>query len=373
LTSPDIYVAGVGNIENSVITYEVRDSLGVAIDQTQRVYAQFNLVFQPNSYTGGGTPPTTIPSADSSDDSGKLRASVVSGTQAGVITIVARISLPSGGVIQSQPVKLSVHAGFADQNHFTLIPSRYVFPGYGQSPGFTVAVGDTFSNPVQSGTAVYYNSQAGVMGTGTTSGGSYTDAVGFASANLYTVNPTPFGNTQFRYVPAATDPFFAQVGGRLGYAWVWASTQGRGGVRVADSVLTVWNLWPIVVTGIPASVVTIPAFGTSAPISITVKDVNGNALCDGTTISTTITFTSNVTGIAFGVSGDLSSAQAFTMPVAAYARFPGRGVTDFTFSVSDLTSPVGGITASGQTLLVQITINSPGLGAVTTSFSCKVQ
>jgi hypothetical protein len=278
--------------------------------------------------------------------------------------------MPNGQVVQSLPVKLSVHAGFADQAHFTLIPSRYVFPGAGANPGFAVAVGDTFSNPVQSGTAVYFNSQAGIMATGNTSGGTYTNSTGFASSTLFTVNPTPYGSSQYRYVPGPSDPYFSQVGGRLGYAWVWASTQGKGGQRVADSVLTVWNVAPIVITGKPTAAVSIPVQGSSAPITITVKDANGNPLCDGTAITTSITFTSTVNGIAFGVSGDLSSGQSFVMPVAAYARFPDTGTTDFTFTVSDLSQ---GSIASGQSLKVDVTIAAPGLATYTFSFNCKVQ
>lgn len=378
ITSRDIYVAGVGNTENSVITYEVRDSLGVPIDKANRVRAQFSLVFGPNPFTGGGTGPTVIPSSDSTDDSGKLRTSIASGTQAGVITIIASIPGPSGGTIQSLPVKLTVHAGFADQAHFTLIPSRYVFPyPTAAGVGFTVAVGDTFSNPVQAGTAIYFNSQAGLMATGNTSGGSYTNDIGFATSTLYTVNPLPFTSPSvYTYVPALTDPYYTQMGGgspaglRKGYHWVWASTQGKAGRRVADSVLVVWNTGGIVVTGIPVATISIPIQGTSAPISITLKDGNGNPLCDGTKITTSITFTSDLTGISFGVSGDLSSSSPFIMPTAGNRRFAGPENTDFTFTVSDLSNSPA---ASGQTLLVQILIDAPGYGNIIRSFSCKVQ
>jgi hypothetical protein len=384
ITNTDIYVAGVGNTENSVITYEVRDSLGIPIDKTRRVYATFGLQFFPNNYVGGGLPPQIIPSADSTDDSGKLRTAIVSGTQAGVVQIVARVLLPGGGVVVSQPVKVTIHAGFADQRHFSINPSRYVFPGFeatgvfpyfNQVP-FTVVVGDTFSNPVQSGTAVYFNSSAGVMQTGTTGSlASYTNQTGIATATLYCVNPVP-NVSPYDYVPGPADPFYAQMGGgspaglRIGYSWIWAQTQGQGGRKVIDSVLVVWNKAPIVVTGLPSSTVDIftSPNSLSAPISITVKDINGNPLCDGTVISASCIFTTNVPGVTFGVVGDISSAQAFVMPAAGFARFPGPGSTDFTFQVADLsTSP-----ALGQHLTVQITISSPGLAAVVLSFPAVV-
>jgi hypothetical protein len=261
---------------------------------------------------------------------------------------------------------VSIHAGFPDQNHFTLIPSRFVFPGIDgfNQVGFTAVVGDRFSNPVQAGTAVYFQSQAGVMNTGTTGAtngkASYTDATGVATGTLFTVNPKPI-----------SVPWYDPSYGRLGYQWIYAQTEGNAGVFVTDSVLVVWNKAPIIVTGIPATVVTIPRGSTSNPISITVTDANGNPLCDGTTISASITFTSDVVGIKFGVSGDLSDVVQFLMPVASYARFPGPGVTFFTFNVSDLSTNGGA--SVGQTVIVQLTITSPGLATRVVSFACVVQ
>ena len=58
----------------------------------------------------------------------RLHASVASGTEAGVIELVAQIALNSGKIISSDPVKITVHSGFPDQAHFTIIPYGYVFP-----------------------------------------------------------------------------------------------------------------------------------------------------------------------------------------------------------------------------------------------------
>jgi hypothetical protein len=377
-TTPDIYVAGVGNVENTVITYQVNDSLGIPIDKSRRTYATYSLQFAPNSFTGGGSPPTIIPAADSTDDLGKLRISIVSGTEAGVITLKARIILAGGTIIESNPVKITVHAGYADQRHFSLIPGRYVFPSFDalNQVGFTVVVGDTFSNPVQAGTAIYFNSQAGVMQTGSSTSplSRYTDGTGTAGATLFTVNPLP-NAPPFEYIPGPGDPYYFQMGAgssggqRAGFHWVWASTQGKGGARVGDSVLVCWNKAPITFTGIPGAIVHIPRAGTSAPISMTIKDANGNPLADGTTITVSVIYTTDVVGISFGVFGGLSTGQ-FLMPNAAFARFTGPGTTDFTFSVSDLST--GGGATLGQTVLVRIDVAS-GIGSATASFNCVVQ
>ena len=105
-----------------------------------------------------------------------------------MVQVVAHINVPGRATILSQPVKITVHAGFADQAHFTLIPSHYVFAGLNNTIPFTVEVGDTFSNPVAQGTAVFLHSQAGVIQTGN---GAYTDVTGAASVNLLLVNPPP--------------------------------------------------------------------------------------------------------------------------------------------------------------------------------------
>ena len=380
ITNSDLYVAGVGNTENAVITYEVRDSLGVPIDKAQKAYAEFGLVFEPNSFTGGGTRPRVIPGADSTDDSGRLRASIVSGTQAGNITVVAKITLAGGIVVQSQPVKLTIHAGFADQAHFTLMTGRRSM-GYlnsvppSQPVAFSVAVGDTFSNPVQIGTAIYFNSQSGIMTTGTTSGGSYTNTVGYASAGLYTVNPQP-SVAPYAYVPQAGQPYYLMMGAgsadgwRKGFHWVWAATQGRGGKRVVDSVLVLWCYPPIQVSGQPVATVPLPTHSSSAPITLTIKDVNGNPLPSGTKISAYIP-PSDVAGVKYDVNGDFSTTNAFTMPDGEAWMFPGPRVTDFTIYVRDLSTPA--TVTIGQTVTVEVIIDAPGgVGTRTLSFQCLV-
>jgi hypothetical protein len=355
ITASDIFVAGVGGTENSVISYEVRDSLGQPIDQNRRTYATFTPQFFANSTIGGGTAPTLIPTADSTDDQGQLRVSVVSGSEAGVLKVLVTIQLP-GKTVTSQPVKITVHSGFPDQHHFTILPSRFVFPGidsYNEIP-FTVVVGDTFSNPVPQGTAVYFHTQAGIIETGSQDFNAYTNTNGEATVNLKTVNPTP---TALPYYDATYGP---------GYEWVYAQTQGSNNQYVIDSVLVVWTRLPIVVQGIPDSVVSIPANGASAPISFTVKDGNGNPLPDGTKITVIAVPPSNPpTGFDVATSGDVS----VIIPNAAYARFSGSQITDFAFQVVDRSQ--GAFT--GTSVTVDVTVVSPGLGTWQKSFIAKIQ
>src|SRR5208283_182043 len=121
--------------------------------------------------------------------------------------------VPGRPTIISQPVKITVHAGFADQAHFTLIASHFVYGGWNSSTAltvpFSVAVGDTFSNPVAQGTAVYFHTQAGVIQTGNSDFNAYTNPSGQATVSLITSNPRPLA-PPYDYTP--TTGQYAAVG-----------------------------------------------------------------------------------------------------------------------------------------------------------------
>jgi hypothetical protein len=359
-SATSISVAGVGGVENSVLTYQVLDSLGVPVDTSAGVVGRFSIQFFPNSFVGGGTPPRVIPDTARADLEGKFRASIVSGTQAGVVQLVARVNLPSGGVLYSEPVRVTVHGGFPDQNHFTLTTSNFAFAGldFVNQIDFTVLVGDTFSNPVPAGTAIYWNSQAGVMQTGNTPGASYTAANGVATSVLYTGNPRPI-----------VAPFFEPSVGP-GYHWVWAQTQGRGGAWIRDSVLVLVCGGPISITGLPASF-TIPKSGTSTPMNFEVRDGLNNPLPTGTTVRVSIAFDNSLTGIKFVPGGDFSEQQpVHTVPNTGFARFPGPKVTSYVVRVQDAST---GGAPTGMSVTLTVTVTAPGIGSSSVSIPGSVQ
>jgi hypothetical protein len=375
-SATDIDIAGVGGLENSVIEYEVRDSLGNAVAKSPRYGATFTIAFFPNSFVGGGSAPHAIPSADSTDTKGRLRVSIVSGTQAGVIEVVVLVNVDSIKTVKSSPVRISVHGGFPDQNHFSLMPSRFVFPGMDKysEVGFSVAVGDTFSNPVLEGTAVYFHSQAGIMQTGSTDFSAYTDNKGLASVHLETVNPLP--NRSPFCDQTIIDYVNGGAVGRIGYEWVFAQTQARDGNYIRDSVFVVWNQGPIkfsfngapptrynILTTVVPTII-LPAGGTSASNTFTVVDNNGNPLCDGTKISATVdNIQIGIYTYSFSVNGNMNTI----IPIAGYARFPGDGITNFIFSVTG-----GGGLGVGFSTTLHITITSEVLGNIPLTLSLPV-
>ncbi|MCI0706462.1 MAG: Ig-like domain-containing protein [Ignavibacteriae bacterium] len=304
-STSDIFVSGVGALENSILTYEVRDSLGAAIDASRRAYATYNLNFFPDLFATGGTPPTLIPSADSTDDVGRLRVNVSSGTQAGVVQIEVTINAP-GGTIRSQPVRVNVSSGFPDQAHFNLTTVNRNFPGldkYFVRTNITVQVADKFGNPVQNPTAVAFFTRNGSI----TSNNSVTGADGFLTQELISGNP----------FPEAASAFTAFGNG---YSYVVAQTLGEGGAQVIDSLLMLWTGEPIIVkTGGPATFA-LANGGSDGPFSFTVMDRFGHPMSAGTQI--------NASGTGLIVDGDANITMLDTFT-------SGPGTTDFTVSISD--------------------------------------
>jgi hypothetical protein len=276
VSTADIFVAGTGSVENSVVTYEVRDSLGMLIGKSPRAFAQFSLVFHPNTWTNVGTAPMLINTSDSTDDNARLRVTVRSGTQAGVVLVYSQIDLGNGMYVISQPVKISVHAGFADQNHFTIAAPRYNYPGLEKAfwpLDITVQVADKYSNPVLKETAVYFNTTHGAVGTGksSTSSKGVTDIDGFVTQTLWSGNPYPEGSSVLPGAPA-------------GFSWVYGRTEGENGTWVRDSILVLWtgrvHVPSLNVSG--PETFDIPNAGSAGPWSCTIVDKYGQPMSEGT-------------------------------------------------------------------------------------------
>ncbi len=341
VSTSDIYVTGTGSVENSVITYEVRDSLGILIGSNPRAFAQFSLQFFPNTFTNVGTSPSLISTSDSTDDNAQLRVSVRSGTQAGVVQVYSQIDLGGGKLVTSQPVKISVHAGFPDQRHFTLASKYYNFPGLETAfypYTMTVQVADKYSNPVLLGTAVYFNTMHGTIGTGQSSASSagVTDIDGFVNQTLWSGNPSPEGANALPQGP--------------GWSWVYARTLGQSAAWVTDSVLMLWTGRPILSNVTGPTTYTIGNAESAGPWSITIADKYGHPMSPGTIISISGT----------GLSTEPSAYTSWTM---RDTFDEGEGSTVFTFVVQDADPTT--VTAPPLQSILTVTVNHPVYGIFT--------
>ncbi|MBI5476757.1 MAG: hypothetical protein HY964_08495 [Ignavibacteriales bacterium] len=315
ISAKEISVYGVGGTESSIITWEVRDSLGFPIDIDHRDTVEFQLMGEP---VAGGAYVT--PARALTNVSGRVATTVNSGTKSGVLQFVAKLYRERDSVwIYSTPVIITVNAGLPDQPHFSLAAYRYNFPAYdwlGRNDAITVQLGDKYSNPVKTNTAVYFSSTGGIIGAS-----GFTDKNGQAVVQLQSGNPHP------------PDTIY----GIPNMAKIAAVTMGENGVAVHDTIVILFSGWSQI-SNVSADSFYVPRGGRSGRIYYKVSDRFGNPLCGGTHIGISLQYTPppnsqvnlNVTGFVNVTLGDTQAR--------------GLGTTDFWFEVVDQTQ--GGVSSA---------------------------
>ncbi len=334
----EISVYGVGGQETAILGYEVRDSLGNAIDAAHAVTLAFSVLGGPN---GGEyiSPPNVTTNA-----AGRAYTTVNSGIKSGVMQIVAAASV-GGRFIASSPVRLTINAGFPDQAHFTVSGFMLNFPTIGNSGNrdqISVVAGDKYSNPVAARTAIYFRSSAGVIQASV-----FTNSDGEGSVDLISGNPQPFG------VYAANPP-------GDGYHYVVARTIGEQGAAVMDSVLILWTGQSQIKNVVPDTF-SVDNAG-SRYFNFEVSDFLGHPLARGTSITVTASVPPppdpstpvNQVQLAFGKDGTVSFDKDYLVP--------GSGTTLFSFRLSDGTANITQRTAVG----ISISVSGPNGNAYRT-------
>jgi hypothetical protein len=320
----NISVREVGGDETTLLTFEVRDSLGVPVDSSH----QANVTFYISSGPGGGEyiSPT---SSTTQGSTGRVQTTLSSGTKAGVVQIVAQTTVGSR-TIRSAPVIVNIFGGFPDQAHFSIGPAKLNFPGYdvlNLTNTITVIAGDKYSNPVRPGTAVYFRTTGGTINVPST---AYTTDDGIATATLRSGNPRPY------------DPTLG-----TGFAYVTASTVGQSANTVSDSTVVLFS-GVSQIHSLSATTFAVPAGASSGPISFKVTDENGNPLSSGTVITLTLQYTPPPnTTINLAITGDINVTLGDV-------QAKGSGTTDFSFQVVDQTA--GGVpTPIPVTVVISVT------------------
>ncbi len=273
MTAREISVYGVGGTESTILTWEVRDSLGFPIDLDHRDTVEFLLIGTPVSGGAYVTPERSMTNA-----SGRVATTVNSGTVSGELQFVASLRRDADGVvIRSTPIIIVVNAGLPDQSHFTLGAERYNFPAYdwlGRRDIISALVGDKYTNPVKMGTAVYFNSTGGVI-----EAAGFTDQYGFTKTRdgdniiLFSGNPRP------------SDPILGP-----GFAHIAAMTRGEDGVLVTDTIVILFSATSMI-RDVSADTFSVPRGGASERIYFTVSDRFGNPLSSGTHIGVSLQYT----------------------------------------------------------------------------------
>ena len=247
-----------GALEAAQIVFQVIDSSGVPITFENRVYVLFSFLSGP----GGGE--YLYPDSIETNSLGRATVTLNSGTVAGVVQVIASIRSISG-MIQSQPVVLSIFGGLPDIDHFDIASENLNYPAYG-IVGFKIPfmayVGDKYSNPVRPNTTIYFSTTSGIIG-----GSAQTTANGTATVELLT---QAFPNHS-EYGP--------------GFFEVTASTIDENSVLIQTSSVRLLSGYPVL--NVSPNSINITNGGNQIFV-FQISDGNGNPLAKGTRIAVTV-------------------------------------------------------------------------------------
>lgn len=295
-SASSIGVIESGSEEVAVIQFQVADSMGRPVILDKSAAVNFSFGVQP----GGGE--FIYPLAAETDNNGVVTVNLSSGTKSGVVQIIAETSV-QGRLIRSIPVAVSIHGGLPDQTHFSIGPEQRNFPGllrYGLIDPISVIVGDKYSNPVRQGTSVYFDTDRGVVG-----GSIQTDPEGRGTVNLMSANPLPAD----------------------GIVLVTAETAD-------DQENVVTGSTPVIMSGVAVVTVSPATAILDQTYALTVMDINGNPLVEGTTITV---FVQGESVKAVGNTDVLLDDSVFLGGQQYQHVLRGPGITEFTFrAVSDI-------------------------------------
>ncbi len=333
-TQPEVQVYGVGGKETTIMSWEVRDSLGLPIDEAHSVDLTFGLLGAING--GEYVSPVVL----RTNASGQAHMTFNAGIKSGVVQVYAT-AIVGSRTITSGPVKVVVTGGYPDQAHFTIATNRFNFPALGVANlrnMISVLVGDKYSNPAAP-SAVYFSSTAGVIQGGVS--GTVTSKDGQGTVDLISGNPAPLGS-------------YAAPDRGDGYHRVTARTLGQGGVSVQDSILLLWSGVGIISNVAPLSFDI--ANGGSQSISFEVSDILGHPLAAGTRIQVVASIppppselmTQNQVFLQFGNAGVVEMGDVITA---------GPGTTQFTCIVRDGSWDIDD--AAGTPVNVMIAVTGP--------------
>ena len=321
ISETTININETGGTTNSVLTFEVQDSSGRAIDIANQVEVRFEVANGPGG--GEGFSPETV----LTDSEGKAITNFFSGDSAGVVQIKAIIERTDVGlIIESNPIAIVIEGGFPVLEGFDVKLDVKNIERQGSSP-VIVTLADQFGNPVKVGTAVYFSTNLGIVnGNGFTNNNGKIQGISLECSGL--------GNLDDG-----------------GSGVLTASTADANENEISVDIPFICSSSTALITATPTAV-DITA-GGSQEFNFTVTNTNGDPMPKGTQIS--VVHNGNV-----ALEGD------FSVELGDYSN-SGTGRTEFTFSLLDngseseevdidivVTSPVNGIETINNDITVSI-------------------
>ncbi|UCE18370.1 MAG: Ig-like domain-containing protein [Gemmatimonadota bacterium] len=256
---PDsIGVMGGGYNESAVFVFEVRDDRGRPISSDNPQQVSFTMNGVPLVNPPGGHVPFLVPESATTDQLARVSTVLNSGSKAGAVEVVASL-----GAIRSTPVRVAIHGGSPDGDHFSIAAGHVNIAGLiysGIIDTITAFVGDRYANPVPENTAVYFTTSGGII-----EGSAVTDRLGTASVVLISADPRPVD----------------------GWVTVTAQTVDGEGQTIEDTMPILFS-GSTVISNVTPGTFNIPQ-GGSQSFQYTVSDRNGNPLTAGTRIRVTAT------------------------------------------------------------------------------------
>ncbi len=223
-TADHIYIKGSGLDETALINFKVTDDNGRLVDSDHQVTVRFSILNGPN----GGE--YVFPESMDTQN-GYVYTILNSGTIAGVVQIQAEAQV-NGKTIRSIPIRMAIHGGLPDANHFSLVVAKTNIAArvhYGLLDKLTAYVGDKYSNPVVPGTAIYFSTNFCLV-----EGSAVTDEIGSAQVNFISASPLP---------PNPQDSSFATI-----TAFTYSDTLGQKRISTQTKILLTDRTAPIEVT-----------------------------------------------------------------------------------------------------------------------------
>ena len=176
-----INVQGAGAPETATMVFRIFDTNGIMISLSEQVEVVFELVATTD---GGGEYLSQI--SDTTDESGRVRTTLNSGTRPGVTEIVARIASP---FVESQVIPITICGALPHVDHLEIVADTVNIAGLcyaGWQDTIFAYVYDQFHNPVVEGTGLYFTSDyCGIIGS------AVSDSLGAARAMFTSTEPYP--------------------------------------------------------------------------------------------------------------------------------------------------------------------------------------
>ena len=187
-TPTQIFVAGSGALDQSIVKFKVLSSGGIALGS---VPVKFSIVTNPGG-VGLGAAGVTTPVAATTLSNGEASISVFSGTIPGPVKV--RVELVSDVNVFAESQSLTVASGPPSQRFMSLSAETFNIEGWdidGSSTQLTVRIADRQGNAVENGTVINFTAEGGQVARSCTT--AQVNGISQCSVSFISQNPRPVG------------------------------------------------------------------------------------------------------------------------------------------------------------------------------------